>query len=402
MLSVLAAGCGGGSGNSSSNSGTVSAALTDAPACGYDHVYVTVASVGINSQLDGSGTWTDITLATPQKIDLLGLTNGALETLGQAALPAGSYQQLRLVLVPNANGSTTLNNSVVPSGQTTEVALKTPSAAQSGLKINTRGPFTVQPGALVDVVLDFNACRSIVTTGRSKGASVNSATGYLLKPVIVATTEVVSGAIDGYVDAADATVTSGGVITPGALVFAEQNGVIVRGAVADSSGHFVLSPLERSSGAGPYDVVIVNAGKTSDIVQAVPVTAQATTSLSTTTAPFTLAASSTGAVDGTVNPTADASVDALQSVATTSGSTLNYVIAETNADSSTGAYELSLPVAAPLLGAYSTTLPIALAPVAADAGRYAITATSASGNTASSSATVTAGGTTTIDFTNLQ
>lgn len=392
-VAMLAACGGGGGGGSSPGTGMVQASLTDAPACGYDHVFVTVASYGINSKVDGSGTWTDFTLPTPQKIDLLSLTNGALESLGQTALPAGTYQQLRLVLVANTGNSAPFNNSVVPSGQSTEVALKTPSAAQSGLKVHTRAPFTVQPGTLVDLVLDFNACKSIVTTGRAKGGNPNSATGYLLKPVITATPEVVSGAIDGYVDPADGSTAT----AAGALVYAEQNGAIVRGTVADSTGHFVLSPLEQSSGAGNYDVVIVNAGKTTDIVQAVPVTAQQTTALSTVAVPFTLVASASGIVSGTVNAAAGASLEAAQTI-----NGLPEAVAETNADSSTGAYDFALPVAAPLVAPYSATLPITLAPATSAAAHYTITATSAAGNTAQASATVTAGGTTTVDFANLQ
>jgi hypothetical protein len=404
LLAAAVAGCGGG-GNSDSPQapGTVRVAMADAPACGYDHVFITVSKVGINSHTDGSGDWTDITLAKPQKIDLLSLTNGVLETLGETALPAGSYQQLRLVLLPNTQGAAVLSNSVVPSGQTAEVALKTPSAQESGIKVNTRGPFTVASGTLVDLVLDFNACKSIVTNGRSKGGSTHSATGFLLKPVITATPVVVSGAIDGYVDGADATTTSGGVTVPGAQVFAEQDGVIVRGTVADSSGHFVLSPLEQSAPSSPgspprnYDVVIVNNGKASDVISSVPVVAQATTTLSTSAVPFTLDASPTGVVDGTVNVAANASLEALQML-----NGVSYILAETNADGSTGAYDFTLPTAAPELAPYSSTLPIVPAPVAAAAGLYTISATSEAGNTLTANATVTAGGTTTVDFTNLQ
>lgn len=385
------------SGGSPAGTGTVRASITDAPACGYDHVYVTVSKISINSRTDGSGNWNDINLPTPKKIDLLNLTNGALESLGQTALTAGTYQQLRLVLVPNVNGSATFNNSVVPSGQTAEMALKTPSAAQSGIKINTRTPFTVQPDTLVDVVLDFNACKSIVTNGRSKGGNTSSATGYLLKPVITAVADVVSGAIDGYVDPADATITSDSATIPGAQVFAEQNGVVIRGTVADSTGHFILSPLEQSSGVGNYDVVIVNANKATDIVSSVPVTAQATTTLSTAAEPFTLIASTTGVVSGTANAIASASLDALQTI-----NGLNYVIASANADGTTGAYSFTLPVGAPQVAPYSSTLPITLAPVSAAAGQYVISATSAAGNTASSPAAVTTGGTTTVDFSSLQ
>src|SRR3546814_10452921 len=82
-----------------------------------------------------------------------------------------------MILAPNGDGAATLNNSVVPSGQTTEVALKTPSAVQTGIKVNTRAPFTVEPGTLVDLVLDFNACKSVVTTGKGNGNP--HASGYL-------------------------------------------------------------------------------------------------------------------------------------------------------------------------------------------------------------------------------
>src|SRR3546814_12938133 len=61
--------CGGGGG--SHDKGTVQVSLTDAPACGYDHVFVTVSKVSINSSTDGSGNWVDTDLAAPQKIDLL-------------------------------------------------------------------------------------------------------------------------------------------------------------------------------------------------------------------------------------------------------------------------------------------------------------------------------------------
>ena len=43
------------------------------------------------------------------------MTNGVLAELGQTALPAGKYTQLRLVLAAN-DGSHPLANSVVPTG----------------------------------------------------------------------------------------------------------------------------------------------------------------------------------------------------------------------------------------------------------------------------------------------
>src|ERR1043166_7879498 len=100
--------CGGG-GGSSSDTGTLQVSLTDAPACGYDHVWVDVQKLRVHqssSASDTDGGWSEITVN--QRIDLLTLTNGVLQTLGQVPLQPGKYQQMRLLL----NG----NNTVVPTG----------------------------------------------------------------------------------------------------------------------------------------------------------------------------------------------------------------------------------------------------------------------------------------------
>ena len=51
------AGCGGGGVGGGSSTGTANVLLTDSPACGYDHVYVTVDHVEFSQ--DGN-TWTTI------------------------------------------------------------------------------------------------------------------------------------------------------------------------------------------------------------------------------------------------------------------------------------------------------------------------------------------------------
>jgi len=378
-LPFLMAACGGGDGGTDAGTGTVHVSMTDAPACGFDHVYVTVNKVRVNasaSAADSDGGWTDIALTTPQKIDLLSLTNGVLTDLGSAPLPAGQYQQLRLVLSPNQGN--TLSNSVVVTGTATEQALATPSGTQSGYKIIQ--PFTVQANTLVDLVLDFNACKSIVQQGNGS---------YSLKPVVTATPTVVSGSITGYVPAAQA----------GATVYAEQNGQVIRGTVADSTGKFVLSPLAQSSSNGAYDVVVVDnalpTGHATGIIRAVPVTASTTTTVSTTAAPITLPTSTTSTASGTATATASAqaTMRALQTV-----NSVSYEITSANANLDTGAYSLALPAAAPLVGTYSTTLPIALSAVSSVAGQYSVQATSASGTTQSSAVNVSAGNQTGVNF----
>ena len=373
-LPLALAACGGGGGDGGSTpTGTLRVQMTDAPACGFDHVYVTVNKVRVNMNAqagDGDSGWSDIALTTPQRIDLLSLTNGVLADLGQTALPAGQYQQVRLVLAQNQGNS--LANSVVPTGGS-EQALDTPSAAQSGYKIIR--PFTVQANTLVDLVLDFNACKSIVQKGNGS---------YSLKPVVTATPTVVSGTISGYVAPAEA----------GAAVFAEQNGNIIKGTVADSSGHFVLTPLEQSSTSGNYDVVIVQNNVATGVVRSVPVVVNASTVVSTSAAPIALPASILRVASGTVVPvSAQAIVRALQTV-----SGVNYEITSSNANLDTGAYSLSLPAAAPLVGTYSGTLPVSLTPVASVAGQYTAQAVSASGATQQSAVNVSTTDQTGVNF----
>src|SRR5512147_2548142 len=117
LLLVVMYGCS--SNSESPQSGTLSVSLTDAAAGGFDAVNVTVSKVRVHqssSANENDGGWSEITLSPARKINLLNLTNGVLENLGQTSLPAGHYTQLRLVLSANTG---TLANSVVLSGTTT-------------------------------------------------------------------------------------------------------------------------------------------------------------------------------------------------------------------------------------------------------------------------------------------
>ena len=241
VVSLLAA-CGGGSDDGSTPAppaaatGTLRIALTDAPACGFDHVYVTVERVRVHqtsSANDNDAGWSEIVLNPAQRIDLLGLTNGVLAELGQTLLPAGQYTQVRLVLSPNGGGIPA--NAVVPTGGT-ETALDTPSATQSGLKL-IHG-FTVQPNTLTDLVLDFDACRSIVRKGNG---------GFNLKPVIAVIPRTTTGIV-GTVDPALVGVT----------VSAQKNGVVVRSTTSSAGGNFVLSGLDPAQ--SPFDVAFAATG----------------------------------------------------------------------------------------------------------------------------------------------
>jgi hypothetical protein len=331
---LQACGGGGGSSGTASTMGTVRFALADAPACGYDAVNVTVQKVRINqssSASDTDGGWSEVVLSPAKRVNLLDLTNGVLEELGQASVPAGSYSQVRLVLADN-DATNPLANSVVPTGGA-EVALDTPSAQQSGLKLQTH--ITVEAGTVADFVLDFDACKSVVSRGNSGH--------FNLKPVIAVLPRISAAGlkVEGYV------ATALGVSTTS--VSLQSAGVPARATVPDATGHFILSPVPE----GTYDLVVSADGRVTAVMTGVPVTSAAVTTTNPSTAPIDPATSTMRTASGIVSVTGsltipDATVRATQTL--TGGPTIELVARPV--DASTGGYSFSLPIGAPAKTAY--------------------------------------------------
>ncbi|MGA8051483.1 MAG: DUF4382 domain-containing protein, partial [Burkholderiales bacterium] len=370
---LLAACGGGGGGGGSTGTGTLGVSLTDSPACGFDKVYVTVSKVRVHQSSTAStsdGGWTDITLNPSRKINLLDLTNGVLDGLGETTLPAGHYTQLRLVLDRNT-GSTTAN-SVVLSGTTTEIPLDTPSAAQSGIKLINE--FDVAANQRTDLLLDFDACKSVVTRGNGS---------YGLKPVIKVIPFVLNG-INGYIDPNLMDSTNSHHV----MVFAEQNGTVVRATAPTlvngqtSLWRFVLARLDP----GDYDVVFTANGYATAVIAGVPVVSTtSTTPVSTQTQPIVLPPSGTSTVSGTVTLSPlNADVVAFVTAKQTLSPGPTVTVKSKSVDQLDGSYTLTLPTAAPLLGHYATPLPIALSDSSQTGGIYTVEA-SADGYTPQSS-----------------
>jgi hypothetical protein len=152
-------------------SGTLRIRLTDKPAVDYTSVWVTVANVRVH-QSAGTGTteagWIDMPVTAAMPVDLLTLRNGILLPLCGGQLPAGQYQQIRLVLTPNAGGPP-YNNSVV-TADGVDHPLEIPS---DSIKIVHGIPVT--DGSVTDVIIDFDGALSI----KERGNGV-----YALQPVI--------------------------------------------------------------------------------------------------------------------------------------------------------------------------------------------------------------------------
>lgn len=350
---VLAACGGGGGGTAAVPEGTVRLALTDAPSCGYDNVFVTVERVRLHqsgSADDAEGGWEEIVLETPKRIDLLELTNGTLEELGQTDVPAGTYNQVRLVLADDSKDP--MANAVKPTGGV-EVPLRTPSGQQSGLKL--KSSFEVAEGGLADLVLDFDACKSVVKAGGSGN--------YNLKPVLTLAKRTDTG-IQGYVST---TMSVNGI-----RVSAQQDGTVVRSTVPDANGKFVLPFLPT----GSYDVVIVSADRSTAVVSSVPV-GTSTVSLNASTEPILPPTSTmreirgTASVTGSGTPTLvlDANVRALQELE--GGPVVEVVAGPVDATDAT--YQFSLPSAAPVLAPYAAG-GLTFSAVDAAAGKYRLQA----------------------------
>lgn len=172
--------------NTSPGTGTMQVMLHDNPG-EYEELWIDVQRVEVNNQADTVSGW--VVINEPQeRFNLLELINGAQAVLGEAELEEGTYRQIRLILGGD--------NTIVVNGDTYD--LQTPSAQQSGLKLNIDAE--IRENVTYTLALDFDVSRSVV----SKGGQGHGQP-YLLKPVIRAYATAETGSISGVVEPEDFT-----------------------------------------------------------------------------------------------------------------------------------------------------------------------------------------------------
>lgn len=334
--------------------GSAVLSISDPPSCAvpngsFKSVFVTIRSVQANLSAtadDSSSGWQELAPqlnSQPMQVDLLNLPqNGAclLQQLGSTtSLPAGDYQQIRLLLVANSasaaatpatNACASLGhvyNCVVDSKDNVS-ALQLSSQANTGLKIPpgqiVGGPIHVAAGESVDINVDFNACASIVSEGNGQ---------FRLKPTLTAgqISPNTSGINGQVVDSSTTMPVAGAQV---ALEQADSTGTehIFMQASADASGNFRFCPLPTGS---IFDIVV-------DAVNAAGVAYNATVLLHVPagTAVGTLPiVAETGtppggpgvlqgivtAVNGTAGANVDVSFAALQPIAVSGGGNMQIV-----------------------------------------------------------------------------
>jgi hypothetical protein len=185
--------------------------MTDAPGP-YKAVYIDLQAV----EVIGDGNTTMLN-AKAGIYNLLDLSNGNDTLIAMGSLSVDHVQQIRLILGPN--------NSIVTSAGVT-YPLKTPSAQQSGLKLQVHQD--LQAGVAYHVLLDFDAAQSIVEQGNGD---------YSLKPVIRTIEVALSGAIKG-------KISQNGVLAT--ITASSPSGSY--STIANANGEFVIGGLP----AGTY------------------------------------------------------------------------------------------------------------------------------------------------------
>ena len=190
--------------------GTLTVSLTDTPA-DFDAVNITFSEVSAN--IDGEWMILSEELRT---INLLEFSNGRTTEIGSADVPVGQYTQIRLKI---AKAEVIVDSISHP--------LTVPSGAQTGLKLILE--FTIIEGSTVELIVDFDANRSVVTTGPP-----NEPKSYKLKPTLRVISRAITGSISGIVTNPHNL--------PVAMAIAGSDTVTTT-SVADTTGEFMLGFL---------------------------------------------------------------------------------------------------------------------------------------------------------------
>ena len=232
--------------------------LVDEPG---DYLEVNIEIIDIQYRSEEEGGWTSLNPENgyPINVDLTELVAGNDLLLVDEVIPSGILYQIRLVLSDN--------NTLVIEGENGEpgepIALSTPSAQQSGLKL--RLDEELEPGFSYTFILDWVVQESIVEAGNSGM--------YILKPVINVNAEVNSGTVSGTViEVIDTIDTPLENVT--VMVYTLDD-TLVTDTLTDTNGMFMVQGLAAGSyklkidqeGYEPYESeeIVVVAGEVLDV-----------------------------------------------------------------------------------------------------------------------------------------
>ena len=291
FIAMLAA-CGGGE-SSSSSTGTLSLSLSDATTAEYNAVYVTIEEVQVHN--DEGGSWQIV--ASPNKTyNLLELVNGVREQLGITELETAHYTQMRLIIGKSPDDTINLLSESHPyanyiiDNTDTYYELKIPSGFQTGVKIV--GGFDINTDQTTELILDFDACRSVVQAGNSGK--------WLLKPTIkIANLEdfsIINGTVtDDSAAGIEGALVSAQIFNGGTTETKDDDELIIQAAtITDSNCEYKLFVTP-----GTYNLVVYAEATVPDFRKVSTTTGEVLEGSAAEN--FTLTDSPTGTVSGSVS-----------------------------------------------------------------------------------------------------
>lgn len=208
------------------NTARIQLKLVDQPG---DYLEVNVEIIDIQYTSSDEEGWNSFTPVSgyPINVDLTELIAGNDLLLVDEIIPSGMLGKIRLILSDN--------NTLRIEGNDELVHLDTPSAQQSGLKLNLNEE--LETGFSYTFILDWVVQESIVKAGNSGR--------YILKPVIKVNTEVNSGSISGMVvETIEESLVAMENVTVEVFTL---NDTLVTDTLTDTDGVFLIQGLEGGS-----------------------------------------------------------------------------------------------------------------------------------------------------------
>lgn len=250
LLGVGLAGCD--SLGADGGDGSFRVLLTDAPG-DFLTAQVTIDSVVLQGE-GGAVVLRD----EPVTVDLLELQNEVMDLVGETAVPAGTYSELRLVIsggyieVEQEDGSSAFYASsdayAAEHNVTADGQLQMPSYAQSGLKVKLPGGSVEVGSDDQAVLLDFNVAESF---GRQAGQSGR----WVMAPVVRASDFALTGTAEVTLALADGVALPSGTLADFTATL-DKGTDPISVAFADEDGDGTFTAAFRYLAPGTYTVAV--------------------------------------------------------------------------------------------------------------------------------------------------
>ena len=220
--------------------GKISVKLTDAP---FPYDFIDEANVTIykietrvknldESKGDQDDSNFEVLYEGEQKVNLLTLTNGVTMAMGEAEVPVGSYDLVRVYI---KEGSVVLKDG-------TTFDLKVPSGEQTGIKVFVNPAIDVFSSLSSDLLLDIDVSKSFIAKGNIE--SMGGITGFNFKPVIRASNMSTAGSLAGRVTTLVEEVETG---VAGAQISVWDGEEHITSTSTDESGNYMVLGLEEGT-----------------------------------------------------------------------------------------------------------------------------------------------------------